>query len=589
MFTTMKTLTKTLLLVAIMAIGMGAIGYSGISGLSSVNVIVNKLTSKELPGVIAASEFSATVDLLTRTEKNLVIETDPERSEAMAAPLGAAYTKLDALQQKLNAFFYTPEGLRLVKELAGLKTEWLAVHKEVVRLGLHSDIEANFVKARELTNGLARDKLQAMEKITDQLIAVKVGLANRAGEDAHQTFLQARTIMYVVLAIAILLGILCGWFFARDIMRQLGDEPGAIASLAGEIAAGRLDTKFDAAITFGVYDAIHRMAENLKHKIAEAEAESQRAATQAEAAQQATKEAEAAKIQAENAKREGMLAAAEQLSSVVERMTSASEELSAQVEESSRGAAVQKARVSETAVAMEEMNATVLEVARNASTASDLSARAREKALEGSGMVNKVVKAIGDVEVQSTSLKTEMSELGKQAEDIGQVMNVISDIADQTNLLALNAAIEAARAGEAGRGFAVVADEVRKLAEKTMQATKQVGDAIGGIQQGARRSMTSVDNSVKSIVETTDLARSSGDALHEIVSLVETASDQVRSIATASEEQSAASEEITRSMEQVNLVSNEQSETMTQAAQAVSEVAQQSQTIQRIITDMKNS
>lgn len=372
-------------------------------------------------------------------------------------------------------------------------------------------------------------------------------------------------------------------------MRQLGDEPNNIAMLADKIAAGQLDTTFNPSITFGAYDAIHRMAKNLKLKIAEAEEKGVQANKEAEIARQATSEAEAAKKAAENAKRDGMQAAATQLSEVVDGLSTATKRLASQINESSNGSGVQRSRISETAAAMEEMNASVLEVSKNASNAAGLSSKARDKATEGANMVQKVISSIADVQKSSTSLKDAMAHLGKQAEDIGHIMNVISDIADQTNLLALNAAIEAARAGEAGRGFAVVADEVRKLAEKTMSATKEVGDAISGIQHGARNSTISVENSVKSIVETTNIASQSGDALKEIVTLVDNTSDQVQAIAAASEEQSAASEEITRAMGEVSNISSVLADNMNESIKAVDDAEQQALNIQTIIRHMKNA
>ena len=181
-----------------------------------------------------------------------------------------------------------------------------------------------------------------------------------------------------------------------------------------------------------------------------------------------------------------------------------------------------------------------------------------------------------------------MSALGKQAESTGQILGVISDIADQTNLLALNAAIEAARAGEAGRGFAVVADEVRKLAEKTMSATREVGAAIIEIQDGTRKNVGHVEQVVNRIDEATALAGASGEALREIVSLVETTSSQVRSIATAAEQQSATSEEINRSVDEVNHISAATSEAMRLSTSSVAELTRQGQVLRELIESMKS-
>ena len=181
-----------------------------------------------------------------------------------------------------------------------------------------------------------------------------------------------------------------------------------------------------------------------------------------------------------------------------------------------------------------------------------------------------------------------MSVLGKQAEGIGQVLDVIADIADQTNLLALNAAIEAARAGEAGRGFAVVADEVRKLAEKTMTATQEVGRAITEIQNGTRKNIENVEKVAGAIESATTLSVRSGESLSHILAFVDQVNDQVQSIATASEQQSAASEEINQSVEQVATISAETAQAMGHATNAVSELLQQAQVLKQLIHEMKS-
>jgi Methyl-accepting chemotaxis protein len=198
------------------------------------------------------------------------------------------------------------------------------------------------------------------------------------------------------------------------------------------------------------------------------------------------------------------------------RVATASEQLSAQVEQISRGTDIQRDRVASTATAMEEMNSTVLEVARNASEASESTEACHNKAAEGADLVKKVIASIQQVDSITQDINVNMEQLNGQAEAIGGVMDVISDIADQTNLLALNAAIEAARAGEAGRGFAVVADEVRKLAEKTMLATNEVGDSIKGIQTSATANRERVILAAQATSQANELATVSGNALQEL-------------------------------------------------------------------------
>ncbi len=255
------------------------------------------------------------------------------------------------------------------------------------------------------------------------------------------------------------------------------------------------------------------------------------------------------------------------------RVATASQELSAKVEQVSNGADTQRDRASSTATAMEEMNATVLEVARNAAQASHQAESTRQKASEGAALVRQVVDAVNGVSQVAADLEKNMTALGQQAESISSVMNVITDIADQTNLLALNAAIEAARAGEAGRGFAVVADEVRKLAEKTMGATNEVGSSIRGIQDSTAANIKRVGEGGQQVAKATELATISGAALQEILNLVNVNSNLITGIATAAEEQSATSEEINNSIEDINRIAEETAQGMAQSADSVHELS----------------
>lgn len=385
----------------------------------------------------------------------------------------------------------------------------------------------------------------------------------------------------------LMLSVLVIWLVVRASVKPLNTLAGAAKGIAG----GNLHTPINDE-TFGgeireLSTALKGMIASLLENINKSELLSQDARNQTVKAEEAMREAEVARQNAERAKRDGMLTAAQQLEGVVHIISSASHELATQVEQSEHRSCEQASRIGETAAAMEEMNSTVLEVARNAAAASDGAAHARAKAEEGAHIVQAAVTGINKVQEVSLALKSDMNTLAEQAQSISQIMSVISDIADQTNLLALNAAIEAARAGEAGRGFAVVADEVRKLAEKTMVSTIDVGRAIQSIQQSVNQSMSQVERAVGLIDVATDQSNKSGISLNEIVGMVDGTADQVRAIATASEEQSSTSEEINRAIAQVSSMAEQTADAMRKSAKAVSEMSRQASALSGLIDEMK--
>ena len=579
----MKLSAKIAVSMGALAALMAVLGVYLIMQMSKVNDVATELSQRQMPlvekmGVInnAASEYRlAEVLHIYATDSAQMREYEKQQQKWAGI--------IDDGIQKCEAMIAIGRTREIFQTYLVARQKYRDESKKVLELSRELRTE----QAITLLLGESLKQYNLMSAALDNTIGAVKQHVNQVNNDADAMYDNSRLTGIILIVGAILIAVFLTLLLVRNTIRQLGKDPGELNGIAHRVVNGDYDID-DGSRKIGVYGAIVEMVNALKRNIDNAQHESENAKEQSRKAQEAMEQAEAASREAQS-KTEAMLAAADKLEQVGSVVSSASTELSAQIEQSDRGAAESAQRLSEAATAMNEMNATVQEVAKNAGSASNASAETKQKAEAGAEVVAKAVRSIDQVHQMSLELKDDMTQLNGHAQDITRIMGVISDIADQTNLLALNAAIEAARAGEAGRGFAVVADEVRKLAEKTMASTQDVGNAIKAIQESTAKSMTGVDQAVERIGEATELAGQSGAALEEIVTTVEATGDQVNAIATASEEQSAASEEINQSIVQVNDMSRQTAEAMGEAAKAVSELAAQAQTLTELIRELKQA
>ncbi|MBI5485676.1 MAG: methyl-accepting chemotaxis protein, partial [Deltaproteobacteria bacterium] len=223
-------------------------------------------------------------------------------------------------------------------------------------------------------------------------------------------------------------------------------------------------------------------------------------------------------------------------------------------EQMATGAEEVASQAATVATAGEEMSATSGDIAQNCQMAAESANRANESAESGSQVVQDTVRCMYKIAERVNETSKTVASLGARSDQIGQIVGTIEDIADQTNLLALNAAIEAARAGEQGRGFAVVADEVRALAERTTRATREIGEMIKAIQAETRGAVTAMEQGVKEVESGTVEAAKSGEAISDIIDQIGSLQTQVNQIATAAEEQTATTSEISSNMIQITEV-----------------------------------
>ncbi|MBT9573679.1 HAMP domain-containing methyl-accepting chemotaxis protein [Pseudomonas umsongensis] len=404
----------------------------------------------------------------------------------------------------------------------------------------------NYRSALQAYKAANSDAVQARKEMTDQGAAIvslseqlyQIQLDRRDAESA-----QARTLQLISTLLALLVGIIAAVLITRQITGPLRET----LAVVDRIASGDLsqDVRVTRRDELGVLQqGIARMGVTLRDLI--------------------------------SGIRDG-----------VTQIASAAEELSAVTEQTSAGVNSQKVETDQVATAMHEMTATVQEVARNAEQASQAAAAADGEAREGDKVVGEAITQIERLASEVARSTEAMGLLQQESDKIGSVMDVIKAVAEQTNLLALNAAIEAARAGEAGRGFAVVADEVRGLAQRTQKSTEEIEGLVAALQNGTQQVATVMNNSRTLTDSSVALTRKAGTSLENITRTVSNIQSMNQQIAAAAEQQSAVAEEISRSIINVRDVSEQTAAASDETAKSSVELARLGNQLQMMVSHFR--
>lgn len=508
-------------LVVLLMIILGGIALLNIRGMGDS---VSDLGDNRIPKLEQIAEITENVYIVEVALRDAALsEVQADVNRQLAVIEKAAKSIADVLE-KMTPTIRSEEGKKLLKEYLDARTTYRV---ELVKaMGLFR--EGKYGEARKLLPAM-KPLLEKYTGALDKFALYQKKQAEKSSESAHKKSSDSTLIVIAVIVIASVVALIISIFITRGIVKPLN----VAVQTAESVAEGDLTTKIEVNSsdeTGQLLAAMKTMVEKLKTLIGDIKAASS-------------------------------------------SMASGSEQLSASSEEITRTMSDQSNRSNQIAASAEEMSQTVIDIAKNAGNIATAASDTASVAQKGAHIVEKSANESKAISATVDSSARVMQNLGDKSKQIGEIVAVINDIADQTNLLALNAAIEAARAGEQGRGFAVVADEVRKLAERTAKATSEIGSMISAIQGEVDNAVTAMNSTNQQVEVGLRYSLEAGDQLQTIVQSVSALQGMVQQIASATEEMSSTSEAISGDIQAVAAGAREISGGSDQIAQSSSELA----------------
>jgi len=507
--------------------------------LSSVTSVAEEMGQHQMPGVTILANIRNNVDTYRRSELQFYLKNSEEEFKRYHDRMGKMQEELKASREKYSKLHLSDEEKKQISEFETAWDSYVSSTQKAIDLLKSGKVD----EAQKQTRGDGKKTYDQSNKILGELQASSQKKADGALLLMHATTSTARNWIICLISSGLIIGILLGVLTIKAIrapLRRLADD-------AEQIATGDLSVE----IHVDSDDEVGQLARSFEKMV--------------------------------NSLRELIGRLADSSSEVMK----SSGEMQSNSEQMASGAEEVASQATTVATASEEMSATSGDIAQNCLLAAESAKRANSAADHGATVVENsivVMKRIADSVKSSAST---VVELGQKSDQIGAIVGTIQDIADQTNLLALNAAIEAARAGEQGRGFAVVADEVRALAERTTKATKEISEMIKVIQKNTQTAVSAMEEGVAEVQNGTDEAARSGEALRKIQDEINAVNLQVQQIATAAEEQTATTSEISGNMHQITDVVNVTVDKARDTYNAAKHLSRLSEELQRVVGQFK--
>ena len=459
------------------------------------------------------------------TIPDFILSEHAQERENMKKLIDENSAKYKEKLEAIRKITHTEEGKKLLDNIENTIKEAVPYINKVLELASLGKKD----EAKKIYDEQVKPRTVKIFQAFDEEVAFHEKGLNKRMKEVISLIMREIVIFIIITAIVVALGIFFSTFISRSVRKPVAELKGVLEKVAqGDLS---VDIKVESK------DEIGMISQSLKDALSSIKS---------------------------------LIAKSKTISS---SLASSSEQLSATTEEISRNLKSQTERASQIASAAEEMSQTVVDIAKNASNIAEVSVTTAGVAKEGKDMTIKTANEIKVIEGAISKLSEVINILGDRSRQIGEIVTVIKDIADQTNLLALNAAIEAARAGEQGRGFAVVADEVRKLAERTAKATDEIAEMIRGIQSEVDVAEGSMEDATKKVASGVELSQKAANILGQILGKAQELQSMIQQIASATEEMSSVTDHITQDIGSIAEGSKEISLAVDQSAQTASDIA----------------